>query len=179
MQPGNPDIREEVEKNRGLLKNIQLHIPLFKGYRQLEDLRVADELLRKQISDVLVQALNNLQESRMALVNESKFNELTLIASEISKIQEFQGDILHAQQGYSGISPSIKMDESKISSLYDYDLKLLQSAENIREMSHLSGETDLTASLSSLSHTVNSTKEYWAGRMATVKEIIVTSGGEK
>lgn len=179
MQPGNPDIREEVEKNRGLLKSIQLHVPLFKGYRQLEDLRVADELLRKQISDVLVKALNNLQEGRMALVNQGKFNELTLIASEISRIEEFHGDIQHSQQGYSGISPAIRMDESKVSNLYDHDLKLLNSVENISQLSKISGSQNLASSLSSLSEAVDSASDFWSNRIAAVKEILLTSGGSK
>ena len=41
-----PDIRGTVEDNRGLLKKIQIIVPGFSGYREKEDLRAADELLR-------------------------------------------------------------------------------------------------------------------------------------
>lgn len=179
MQAGNPDIRSEVEKNRGLLKKIQVHLPLFKGYRQLEDLREADELLRKQISDILVSSLHNLQDKRMSLVNEGKFNDLTSIASEISRIQEFQEEVLHSQQGYSGISPAIRLDESRLNSLYEFDLKLLDSAQKILEMSNASKGPDLAGSLSSLSETVEAAKDYWGKRMATVKGILLSPGGGK
>ncbi len=179
MQAGNPDIRSEVEKNRGLLKKIQVHLPLFKGYRQLEDLREADELLRKQVSDILVGSLKNLQEKRMSLVNEGKFDELTSIASEISGIEEFQGEVLHSQQGYSGISPTIRMDESKLNSLYDYDLKLLDSAQKLLEMSDLSKSPDLAGALSSLSEAGNAARDYWRNRMAAVKGVLLSPGGGK
>lgn len=179
MQPGNPDIRSEVEKNSGLLKKIQVHLPFFKGYRQLEDLREADELLRKQISDVLVRSLQNLHDRRMSLVNDGKFDELTSIASEVSKIEEFQGEVLHSQQGYSGISPTIRMDEAKVGSLYDYDLKLLDSAQKLLDLSNIPSGTDLADALSSISKTVNSARDYWKNRMVTVKEILISPGGNK
>ena len=179
MQAGNPDIRSEVEKNRRLLKKIQVHLPLFKGYRQLEDLREADELLRKQISDILVGSLHNLQDKRMSMVNEGKFNELTSLASEISRIQEFQGEVLHAQQGYSGISPAIRMDESRLNSLYEYDLKLLDSSQKILELSNVTSSPDLAASLKSLSETVESAKNYWRARMAKVQGNSPPQEGDK
>lgn len=177
MQPGNPDIRNEVENSRGLLKQIQIHLPLFRGYRKLEDLRVADELLRKQISSILVQALQNLQDRRVSLVNQGKFDTLTLIASEISDIEEFQGEVLHTQQGYSGISPSIRMDESKVGALYDYDLKFLDAAEKIRDLSKLPESSDLSGSLSSLSNAVRTARESWGERVAAVKGILISSEG--
>ena len=49
MTPDSPDLRTEVDKSRGLLKRIQLLVPGYSGYRKLEDLRAADELLRGQI----------------------------------------------------------------------------------------------------------------------------------
>lgn len=177
MQPGSPDIRGEVEKSRGLLKKIQLRLPFYKGYRQLEDLREADELLRKQISDILVEALKNLQEERVSLVNQGKFDDLTSIASEISVIQEFQGDIAHAQQGYSGISPAIRMNEARVSSLYDYDLKFIDAADKIAQLSKVEGTSDLSAALASLSEAVNTATDAWNKRMATVKEILQSHGG--
>ena len=47
------DLRTKVEDDRGLIKKIQLCIPGFRGYRQKEDLRLADSLLRQQIADEL------------------------------------------------------------------------------------------------------------------------------
>lgn len=179
MQPGNPDIRGQVEDDRGLLKKIQLHIPLFKGYRKLEDLRAADELLRKQISDVLQQALQSLQNERVTLVNEGKFDKLTLIASGMSKVQEFQGEVLHAQQGYSGISPSIRMDEGKLNDLYAYDLKFLDASANIREISNIDSSGDLTSSLEKLSEAVSQAKLAWEERLNAVQKILLTIGGNQ
>ena len=51
------DLRNKVEEDRGLLKKIQLGIPGFRGYRQKEDLRIADSLLRMQVADLLRSAV--------------------------------------------------------------------------------------------------------------------------
>lgn len=179
MQPGNPDVRREVEDSRGLIKKIQLFLPFFRGYRKLEDLRAADALMRKQISDILQQALSALQEERVTLVNGGNFDKLTLIGSAISKVQEFQGELLHAQQGYSGISPSIRIDESKLNDLYEYDLKFLDVAANIRDLSNLSASGDITTSLQKLSNAVVMARTAWRSRLEEIEKILLTPGGSQ
>lgn len=179
MQSGNPDIREEVERSRGLLKKIQLHIPLFREYRKLEDIRAADELLRKQVSGILQQALNSLQEERAALVNDNNFDKLTLIGSQISKMQEFQGELLHAEQGSSGISQSIRIDQGTLNSLYDYDLKFLETSASIRDLCNISGTEDISVTLKKLSDAVSSAKAAWESRMQAVENILLSTGGGK
>lgn len=47
------DLRKKVKEDRGLLKELELAIPGFKGYREREDLRIADSLLRAQLADKL------------------------------------------------------------------------------------------------------------------------------
>lgn len=177
MQPGNPDIRDEVEANRGLLKKIQLIIPLFRGYRKLEDLRTADQLLRKQVSDILQQALGVLQNERTTLVNQGAFDKLTLIGSAMSKVQQFQGELLHSQQGYSGISPSIRMNDQKLNRLYEYDLKFLDVSANIRDLSNLSATGDIAGSLAKLEDAVRLAKIAWESRIQSVQDILLTPGG--
>lgn len=177
MQSGNPNIREEVNDSRGLLKKIQLHIPLFRGYRKLEDIRVADELLRKEVSNVLQQALDNLQNEKSTLTNQGRFDKLTLVASPMSRIQEFQGELLHAQQGSTGISPAIRLDQGKLNSLYEYDLKFLDISSKIRDMSNLSGSQDLDASLSSISEAVSNARRAWESRIQAVEDILLSTKG--
>lgn len=179
MQSGNPNIREEVDDSRGLLKKIQLAIPLFRGYRKLEDIRVADELLRKEISNILQQAMDSLQKTRADLVNLGSFDKLTLIGSSLSRIQEFQGEMLHAQQGSTGISPAIRLDQAKLNGLYEYDFKFLQICSSIREFSNLSSTDNLIASLDKLSSAVDSARRAWESRIQAVEDILLSPKGGK
>jgi len=44
------DIRQRVKEDQGILKKIQMFVPGFRGYRQREDLRDADRMLRDQLA---------------------------------------------------------------------------------------------------------------------------------
>lgn len=179
MQSGNPDIREEVDNSRGVIKEIQLLVPFFHGYRKLEDIRVADELLRKEVSNILQQAIDSLQNEKSTLVTQGSFDKLTLIGSSMSRLQEFQGELLHAQQGSSGISPAIRLDKVKLDKLYEYDLKFLKISASIRNLANLSGSDDLAGSVNKLSDAVNSAKTAWESRIQAVEDILLSLGGNK
>lgn len=179
MTPDGPDIKKDVDKSRGLLKRIQLLVPGYSGYRRLEDLRAADELLRGQISGILQQSLISLEQERAKLVNDGNFSKLTVIGSGVSKVQQFQGEILHSQQGYSGISPTIRIGPDSLSGLYDYDLKFLNNAERIRELSDFTSSDDLSKSLVNLLQEVDRAKASWNERILAVKKILLTTAGEQ
>lgn len=177
-----PDIRNVVEQNRGLLKKIQLHIPGFREYRSGDDLRVADQLLRKQISMVLNNAIKNLQLQRTRLAQEGKFQILTSIGSALSALQQLDGEISHSSQGYSGISPSIRMDDRKLNSLYSYDLDFVQASEKISRMADPSSDDQISDAeyrnrMADLVAAINDTKRAWERRMETVQGIMVAAGG--
>src|SRR5215469_3113225 len=56
------DIRQTVDGDRGMLKRLQMLIPGFKGYRQGEDDRAADSLLRLQVADRVHRAVAAVQD---------------------------------------------------------------------------------------------------------------------
>lgn len=176
MESGNPDIRGEVEESRGLLKDIQLIVPFFRGYRKLEDIRAADQLLRKEVSGILQQAIDSLQNEKSSLVNQGSFDKLTMIASSMSRLQEFQGELLHAQQGSSGISPVIRLNRDSLNRLYEYDLKFLKVTQTIKQLSSIEASSDVAASLNKLSEAVIEAKTAWESRIQAVEKILLDAG---
>ena len=131
------DLRERVEEDRGLIKNLQLAIPGFRGYRKREDLRIADSLLRIQLADAIQGGvLKNLNQIREIL---SRSLELSLMNETGAAIQTATGveaRIRHAEQGYSGISPSYRINEAELNTLYEYDLSM------ITRIQELAGQSD-------------------------------------
>jgi len=79
------DFRSRVEEDRGLLKKIELFIPGFKGYREREDIRAADSLLRQQLANRLGEVNKKFENCREELVR----------ATELSLISD-AGDILES-----------------------------------------------------------------------------------
>ncbi|EQD73185.1 hypothetical protein B1B_03350 [mine drainage metagenome] len=70
------DLRQSVDASRGTLKRLQLLVPGFRAYRQGEDLRAADSLLRRQVADKIRAARATLENARSALTNAAQFRVL-------------------------------------------------------------------------------------------------------
>ncbi len=123
-----PDLRERVEEDRGLLKRIQLHVPGFAGYRRREDLRQAENMLRIQMANGLKSARETTEEARELMVEENHYEELDRVGRVINRFRTLEGRVRHAEGGYSGISPAIRIEDAEINRLYEYDASLLDDA---------------------------------------------------
>lgn len=120
------DIRKRVEEDRGIIKRIELFIPGFRGYRKREDLRQADSILRIQLADRLKDIRTKVEDARQILTENSQLKALEPIGRSIMEMQELEGLIRHADQGYSGISWAIRIEEEELNKLYEFDLSLLE-----------------------------------------------------
>lgn len=174
-----PDLREKIVENRGTWKKLQLKIPGLKEYRKLEDIRAADQLLRKQVSDNLNESRATLDNLRQAVTAKGDYTNLTLVGNTISKIQQVAGTIQHAQQGSAGISPNIRIDEGVLNKLYEYDYNFVNSAEQVYQScsnsvtEYNSGKSiqDITSAISTA---LDSLSHLWKQRLESVENILVT-----
>lgn len=179
MPENNPDLREKIVENRGTWKKLQLKIPGLREYRSLEDLRAADQLLRKQVSDNLNESKNKIEDLRKAATSKGDFGNLTLIGSTISHIQQISGVLQHSQQGSAGISPNIRIDDGVLNKLYEYDYNFVNTAEQI--FSSCSGSTseynsgksvqEITTKINSM---LDDLDHSWKQRLESVENILVT-----
>jgi hypothetical protein len=126
-----PDIRERVEEDQGILKKIQSFIPGFRGYRRTEDLRDADRMLRMQLADRLGKQRRGLEECRGMLVTSFGSPELDTIGGLINQFKKVEGEVTHAEMGYSGIAADIKIKEDALNSLYEFDAAMIDHIASI------------------------------------------------
>ena len=172
------DIRKTIEENRGTWKKLQLKIPGLKEYRELEDIRAADQLLRKQISDKLNDSKAKLEELRKAMTAKTDFSNLTIVGNTISQIQQVSGLIQHAQQGSAGISPNIRIDENVLNKLYQFDFDSVNTSEQIFTtcsnsiLDYNSGKLtqEITSKISSM---LDELGRLWKERLDSVENILV------
>jgi len=123
-----PDIRDRVEDDRGLLKKIQLVVPGFRGYRIREDLRDSDRMLRAELAKRLALQRSQLEDARRALVRENPMSKaLEEMGGVVNSMKRVEGEILHAEVGYSGISADIKIKDEELNRLYEYDNSMIES----------------------------------------------------
>jgi hypothetical protein len=119
------DLRERVEEDRGTLKKIQVHIPGFAGYRRKEDIRAADSLLRLQVADRIGIVRKQLEGCRAILTDSYNTQNLDKLGALIMKFKAVEGDIRHAEQGYTGFSPAVRIEERQLDLLYEYDFSMI------------------------------------------------------
>lgn len=115
------DLRQRVDQDRGTLKRLELLIPGYRGYRQGEDVRAADSLLRRQVADRLRNARFTAENARTALTQANQFNALMDLAPLIADLMRIEPKIRSAEQGYSGIAAAIKVGPQQLDKLYEYD----------------------------------------------------------
>ena len=127
MSQGNPDIRQQVDANRGVAKKLELLIPGLRGYRSKEDIRVSDELLRNQVADKLDHVKDNLQQLRKQVAASNDLTNLSSVGSLMAQVQTLSGEVRHAAQGYSGWVAPIQINEDKLNKLYDYDYSFVSA----------------------------------------------------
>ena len=127
------DLREKVEDNRGALKRLQLLIPGFRGYRQGEDIRAADSFLRIQVADKVKNARATIENARTALTNANQFQALNDLAPIIADLLRLEGQVRFAEQGYTGISPAVRINPQQLDRLYEYDYGFVLAADQLNQ----------------------------------------------
>lgn len=178
MSSDNPDIRQQVELNRGAVKKLQLLIPGLRGYRNKEDIRVSDELLRNQVADKLDLIKGNLEQVRKQVASSGDMTNLTGLGSLISQVQGLSGEVRHAAQGYAGWVAPIRIDEGKLNKLYDYDYAFVSEVFQLYDSTSpgkfnydSAAPNSIQSSLSQFSKTVNDIRQKWSLRMETIEGI--------
>jgi len=127
------DLREKVEGDRGALKRLQMLIPGFRGYRQGEDIRAADSFLRIQVADKIKNARTTIENARTSLTNSNQFQSLNDLAPIIADLLRLEGQVRFAEQGYTGISPAVRINPMGLDRLYEYDYGFAQAADQLSQ----------------------------------------------
>jgi hypothetical protein len=176
----NPDIRNQVNASRGPQKNLELLIPGLRNYRKLDDLRVADDMLRNQVADKLNAAKANLEDVRKQMSTAGDYSNLTNIGSLIFQLQQIAGEVRHAEQGYSGWVASISIDQNRLNQLYDYDYDFVASAFALVAATSSpnlvydpTNAASVMTSLARVGAAISDFKQKWGVRMEAVKGILV------
>ncbi|WP_292381304.1 hypothetical protein [Methanosarcina sp. UBA289] len=128
------DVREQIERERGLLKKIQLAIPFYRGYRLEEDARASDIELRKQLGkEIETRVLARLGEAQADLIQEHGFLLAGDIKAAIDPVRRLQNAISKQQTGGwgYGVTQNFYMTYQRMFSLYDYDRRLIEIVENL------------------------------------------------
>jgi hypothetical protein len=114
------------------------------------------------------------------MVAGGNYTDLASIGSLIFQVQQLEGEIRHAEQGYSGFVASISINEDRLNKLYDYDYAFVLSAIQLLEATSppnlvfdVNAPASIQTGLSRVSAAVSDFKQKWAVRMEAIKNILV------
>lgn len=178
LTQGSPDIRQQVDANRGIAKKLELLIPGLRGYRSKEDIRVSDELLRNQVADRLDKVRDNLQQLRKQVASSGDFTNLTSVGSVISQVQALSGEVRHAGQGYAGWVAPIQVTDDKLNKLYDYDYSFVSAVFQLddatssgRLVYDSAAPSSIQAAIGGFVRDVADIKQKWSQRIEAIEGI--------
>ena len=125
------DLYEQVSGEQDPFTKLASRLPGFGGYIERETRRSADKLLREAIADRFEQLRKRVGDLQKDLANDQQLEYLDDLEGAAMKLQTFIDKVRNAAYGNSGFFDAIKIDEAKLAQLYDYDLALMDSADEI------------------------------------------------
>jgi len=125
------DILEKVTASKDWLSKIISKIPGFKGYMERADRRMSDKLLRENIANSfegLYQRISGLQRD---LISQGGLAYIDDMESAAIKLRQFIDRVRTASYGYAGIFDAIKIKETELTRVYEYDAVLLGMSDEV------------------------------------------------
>ena len=148
-----------MKKNQSLVERIGLYIPIYRGYKDKNLRRDEDRAVRTEVARVLERAKLDLVTVQRATVNDL---DLMRDTERIrSKADRYYIDVKKAVNGYSAFHSSVKIMESELDMLIEWDANLIEDALTLKndtaELVKLidSGETKLKTPLRDLELTID------------------------
>lgn len=122
---------EKAKGEMRLTERIVAALPGFRGYKEKELRRESDKLIRNHIYQRLTIARKDLKEAFQKL-SDSKMQEvLTDMDRFIMRFDRVAQKINHASYGYAGFFNIVKVEESKLDKMIEFDNGLLDHAEKL------------------------------------------------
>jgi hypothetical protein len=123
------DLFEKVTSSQDIFKKILGKIPGFSGYIERQNRRASDKLLRDTIASKFEEVWKRISAVQKDLVNQGAIEFLDDMESSAIKYRQFIDRIRNASYGYSGLFDAVKINETELAQIYQYDLEMLNLAE--------------------------------------------------
>lgn len=148
------DLFDRITENQGAVKKLISKIPGFDGYIERQNRRASDKLVREAIADRFETLWARISGIQTELVSTGGLEFIDDVERAAVKIRQFIDRIRHASYGYAPFFDAIKVREEELSRVYEYDLFLLNAADEIeRAVDNLEsslGTDGLSASIRNL-----------------------------
>ncbi len=125
------DLKGRIERSRNRLEELVHDVPGYRGYKEKEERREADRLLRDTIVRNLEEQRRHLNSIEARLADSGKLRLLMALERANARLQFLIDRIKFASYGYAGAFDAIKIKEAELDALYGFDMQLLASVRQV------------------------------------------------
>lgn len=125
------NLTEKVQGSRNKVEALAAKIPGYRGYKQREERREADKLLRLHIARQYEKQLARLNDLQYTLTSQKRLDLVMVLERAATKLQLLIDRIKTASYGYTGLFDAVKVDEQALDKLYDFDEGLLSGVDQV------------------------------------------------
>ena len=116
------DLRQTVSDHMSGLEALAAKIPGYKGYKEKELRREADNLLRQRLANQLAEERTQAEDIASQMLTGPGLSQLDEMGKGNTRLQTLIDKIKTAAQGYAGLFDAIKFKEDELDILYEFDL---------------------------------------------------------
>jgi methyl-accepting chemotaxis protein len=125
------DLFERVTNDQDIFKKLLGKIPGFNGYVERQNRRSADKLLRDTLADRFEALWQRISDVQGDLINQGAIEFVDDLEAAALKLRQFIDRIRTASYGYAGLFDAIKVNSDELARIYEYDLALLNSVDEV------------------------------------------------
>jgi len=125
------DLFDKVSGQMDVVKKLASYLPGFNGYVERQNRRAADKLLRESVADRFQELWKRTSNIQTDMVNEGMIELLDDMEQAAIQLRTFADKVRTASYGYSGFFDAVKINESELAQLYQFDLAFFDAADQI------------------------------------------------
>ena len=125
------DMYSKITEDRNFLEELASKIPGFSGYKEREDRRIADKLLRDTIARRYEEQWSRVADLERQLIEAGGIEHVDRLEAAALKLRTFIDQMKTASYGYSGFFDAVKVNEKELAALYAYDNALLENVKAV------------------------------------------------
>jgi hypothetical protein len=125
-------ILDKARAGQNALERLANAIPGFKGYRERELRRDADHQQREHLASRLEANKRALDELADQATRGGALDAINDVETARKRLDRVAARVRYAERGYSGFFDAVKVDETVLGRIYQFDLSLLEGVEAVR-----------------------------------------------
>lgn len=125
------DLTEKIQSSQNKFEDLVGKVPGYAGYKQKEQRREADKILRLHVARQYEEQLRRLNEVQYTLTSAGRLASIVTLERASMKLQLLIDRIKTASYGYSGLFDAIKVDEAALDRLYEFDEAMLEGVSEV------------------------------------------------